>query len=246
MAQWVAKASGKEPQNGILKIAALSMSGFICTSTTGDFAGFRQKTGDFFNEDDGGVGDGGFEAPWDPNSPSPRPQRGHAYVESTPDDVMAFVNRNWQRLGLRGTINKLQAERILAVLEVIRKAESSGDLGVGGYCERNPHSSATGAWQFILPTWEELLKKGWVSGAAPEGNTRAQRLIQDGGAIGLMGSGQACVLQDLVDGTNPSRVVNGLAKVWAGLPTMGGASHYGYDGLNKANVSLGQITRALA
>ena len=149
---------------------------------------------------------------------------------------MEFVNTddNWSRLGLKGSVDNLGAERILKALEVIASVESKH------YDDCNPASKARGRYQFMSKT-RELIRKHRVvtSEDFPSGATREKRLEQDFAAIWLMGSPVKgrMVLDDVVEG-RPGDALIMLAKEWAGLPLEDNRSAYHGVGNNAAHISF--------
>jgi len=248
MSQWVVQKSGSEPQNGILADAADALKGCIATASVGNFEDFKAKTGGYFNADDGGLGDGGFLDPLAVINGSQGSRIGRIKFQLTPEYLVDFFSnqRNRQIFGLQAPINLSQANRIMNVLAVIRMAESSADENA--YSLKNyAGSPAWGAYQFIPSTWNNLksVSKGIISGERNDG-TEMGRLRQDLAAVLLVGSGQANVLDQLVNGTNPDGVIRAIAKVWAGIPLPGtNRSHYEGFGGNTATIASSAVRSAV-
>lgn len=111
------------------------------------------------------------------------------------------------------------------------------------YVEQGSVSSAVGKYQIIRPTMLELVDKLQIDTA----RQRFDEALQDKMAIALL------------ERRGSIRFVNGemqrdefaasLAKEWAALPKVMGAnpheSYYASDGINKSNISVDEIRRAL-
>lgn len=248
LAQWVVQKSGSDPKNEKLAYAAGFLSGFIATASVGNFEDFKAKTGGYFNADDGGLGDGGFLDPSAVINGSQGSRIGRIKFQLTAEYLVDFFSnqRNRQIFGLQSPINLSQANRIMNVLAVIRMAESSADENA--YSLKNyAGSPAWGAYQFIPSTWNNLksVSKGIISGERNDG-TEMGRLRQDLAAVLLVGSGQANVLDQLVNGTNPDGVIRAIAKVWAGIPLPGtNRSHYEGFGGNTATIASSTVRSAV-
>lgn len=166
-------------------------------------------------------------------------------IEASVDDIMEFVNtdESWSRLGLKGPVNQVGAQRILKALEVIALVES------GHYDDANPSSSARGRYQFIEATVKLLRTHRVVtSNDFPSGATREKRLEQDFAAIWLIGSPVKgrMVLDDIVEDRPEAAIYQpsdekrrGLVWEWAGLPRPNNMSAYESD-INHANITYGE------
>lgn len=144
------------------------------------------------------------------------------------------------------------------LLDLIAKAESNGKYNAhfGNADNNNPKfttmsvdeviawqkaflnagsiSSAVGRYQILRGTLKDLKKKLKLTGAET-----FDAELQDRMGLALL---KRRGLEEYLVGTKTVEAfIDDIAKEWAGLPNMTGKSHYDGDGINSAQITLGEL-----